>query len=319
MGSIPEIITYLEFGREELLKSIEGLSHRELTQTPIFEDWTIKDVLAHIIGWDQYVLEILPLILQNNADKMTTIDVESMNRRSVAAWQDKAVDQVIDTVQSTHRQIVDIIAGLDHVEIDMRRDRGGRFITIRSYVIDVMVEHERQHAVEIEQWREALDSSINPNHTRKTLNHNRATVLAAIEGLSEVDVLDKSAADGWSAKDVLAHLAAWEGRMLNGARHLVDPSQPAPQPISSIVDWNDKLAVQHAERSWLDVWAYFTEIRQDLNGFLDQLEWDDWKQRGPCPWPHDQGTLAELITHIAEHDAEHIPSLQQWRSQKVNA
>ena len=156
MSSIPAIISYLEFGRSELLESIEGLSRRELTQIPIYDEWTIKDVLAHIIGWDQWVVEILPLILQNRADEIAEIDVEAHNHRSVEVWWDKSIDEVLVTLKSTHQQIVDAISAIDHVEIDLRRERKGRTITIRSYVIEMMVEHERQHAIEIEQWRETL-------------------------------------------------------------------------------------------------------------------------------------------------------------------
>jgi hypothetical protein len=57
MSNISAIVSGLEYSRSELLKSIEGLSQRELTETPIYEDWTIKDVLAHVIGWDRRVLQ----------------------------------------------------------------------------------------------------------------------------------------------------------------------------------------------------------------------------------------------------------------------
>ncbi|MBN1217533.1 MAG: DinB family protein [Anaerolineae bacterium] len=162
MSSIPEIISYLEFGRAELLNSIEGLSQRELTHIPIYEDWTVKDVLAHIIGWDQWILEILPLIRQNRADEIKGVNPDRFNRQTLAVWRDKPLSEVLTTIKTTHRQILDIIAGLDHVEIDMRHSRGKQTITIRSYVIDIMVEHERQHAEEIRQWREGLDRAIDP-------------------------------------------------------------------------------------------------------------------------------------------------------------
>ena len=42
------------------------------------------------------------------------------------------------------------------IEIDKRHKRNGRTITIRSYVLDTKEEHERQHALEIEEWRKNL-------------------------------------------------------------------------------------------------------------------------------------------------------------------
>jgi len=318
MSTISEIVSYLEFGRAELLNTVDGLSYREMTHIPIFDDWTIKDVLSHIIiGWDEWTLESLPLILRDRAGEVSAVDPDTLNQQSVQAWRDKPLSEVLTTIKTTHRQILDIIAGLDHKEIDMRHTRGQQIITIRSYVIDIMVDHERRHAEEIQMWRESLDSTINPQQIKTELEQNRARVLAAIEGLSEADLLDKNCFGSWSVKDVLAHLTAWEGRILNGARHLLDPTQPAPRPIDSILGWNDEMAAYHAERPWPEVIANFVETRQELNDFLVRLTEKDWKQRGSYPWPNDQGTLAELITIIAEHDTEHIPVLEQWHDQKV--
>ncbi|MBN1991408.1 MAG: DinB family protein [Anaerolineae bacterium] len=321
MGSIPEIVSYLEFGRAELLQSVAGLSHREMTQIPTFDDWTVKDVLAHIIGWDQWTLEILPLILQNRAGEIAGINPDVLNQQTVKIWRDKPLSEVLSTIHTTHRQILDIIAGLDHIEIDTRRARGEQTITIRSYVIDIMVEHERQHAEQIHQWREALDSSINPQKIKQALAQNRARVLAAIEGLNEDDLLDKTAAGTWSVKDVIGHLADWEQRMLKGARHIHNPELKAVSPVSAgenILDWNEVMAAKQAKRPWPEVIADLTETRQALRDFLAQLKPRDWSKRGPYPWPHAQGTLAELIGDIAAHDAEHLLDLEEWHRQKIN-
>ncbi|MFC1976276.1 DinB family protein [Chloroflexota bacterium] len=320
MSSIPEIITYLEFGRAELFKSIDGLSWREQTQIPVQEEWTVKDILAHIIGWDEYVLEILPLIIQNRAGEIEGVEPDEHNRRSVDAWRDKPLSEALATIKSTHQQIVDIVSALDHVEIDMRREWKGQTITIRSYIIDIQVEHERQHAMEIEQWRESLDSTINPKHIKQTLAQNRAEILATIEDLSEADVLDKTAVGDWSVKDAIGHLADWERRMLNSARHIDNPSLPAVPPVNDSEDylgWNEVLAAQQESRAWPEVLVYLTETRQALDDFLATLERGDWKKRGPYPWSNDQGTLAELITWIAEHDTEHIPGLEEWHKQRA--
>ncbi len=317
MSSIPEIIADLEYGREQLFQAIQGLSRREMTQIPIYDDWTVKDVLAHIIGWDQWTLEILPLILQDQADQIMPVDPDSLNAQTLRTWRNKSLDEVLTTIKSTHRQILEVIAGLDHKEIDMRHRRGDRIITIRSYVINIMIDHERQHAEEIELWRESLDSTISPTQIKQALAQNRAQLLAAVDGLNEADVVDKNASDGWSVKDVLAHITAWEVRLLNGARHIVDPTQPLPPPINGIDAWNDAMAAQDAGRSWADVYADFIKTRQDVGAFLDSLARSDWQKRGPYPWPNNQGTVAELFITIAEHDAEHLPDLLQWRSQKI--
>jgi uncharacterized damage-inducible protein DinB len=320
VSSIPAIISYLEFGRSELLQTVEGLSDRELTQIPIYESWTIKDVLAHVIGWDQWVIKNLPLILQNRASEIARVDAEAQNRRSLEAWQDKPLAEVLTTIKSTHQQIVDIISSLDHVEIDMRRERNGRTVTIRSYVIEVMVEHERQHAVEIEQWRIALEQAIDPETIKEILAQNRTKLLAAIEGLNDADLLDKTAVDSWSVKDVIGHIAYWEQQMLDGARHIHNPSLPTVsglRTIDELDEWNEMMVAKQDSRSWQEVFAHLSETRQALQDFITKLKPADWLLRGPYPWP-DQGTLAQLVTYVAEHDAEHLPALEKWCNEKKN-
>jgi len=308
MSNIPTVSTYLEFGRSELLKSVAGLSQHELTQIAIYGAWTIKDVLAHIIGWDHHVINILPLILQDRVGELPEVNVEEHNRHSFEIWRDKPVDEVLATVKSTHQQILEIISALDQVEIDTRHDRNDQIITIRSYVVEVMVEHERQHATDITQWRAALEQAIDPLAVKATLAQNRARLLEAVANLSEAERLDQNAVGVWSAKDVIGHLADWERLILAAARHMNDPAQPAVLPPTGGLDGlNETMAAKHAAQPWPEVYQHLTATRQALDEFLASLAPDAWKQRGPFPWP-DQGTLAELIGGASWHDAEHLGS-----------
>lgn len=316
MSSIPTIVSDLEFGRAKLLEAINGLSRHELTEIPIYEGWTIKDVLAHVIGWDRRVISTLPLMLQNRAGEVAGVDVDLFNQESVNAWRDKSLAEVRAEIQSTHRYIVEIIAGLDHKEIDLRRERHGRIITIRSYVIDVMTDHDREHAAEIELWRKNLEQSVDPEALKAALVQNREAFMTTIEGSSEADRLEKNTIGAWSVKDVVGHVADWEQLMLDAAAHIHDPSLPQALFVGEAgEDWNEILAAKRAGTSWSENWLYLTALQAAVEDFLTGLRPGDWILRGPYPWPNDQGTVAELVWHMSEHYVEHIPDLQKWRGQ----
>jgi uncharacterized damage-inducible protein DinB len=315
MDSIETIISDLGYGRSQLLKSIEGLSQREMTEIPIYEGWTIKDVLAHIVGWDQRTVKTLPLIQQNRAGEIVGIEVEAHNRDSVAVWQEKSLTDVLAALKSTHRQILGILSTMDHVEIDMRRERNGRIITIRSYVIDVMMEHDRQHAVEIEQWRKELEQNIDPKAINAKLHQNQADFWSALEGLEEAALVDKRAVDGWSLKDVVGHIAAWEELMIQAAYHIYDPSRPAAALFGEDIEsMNAIMAAKREANSWQTERQALQDTQAAMNEFLAKLLPGDYRLRGPYPWPDDQGTLAELITHAAEHYDDHRPDIERWRN-----
>ncbi len=313
MGSIAEIVSELKFGRSTLLDAIDGLSERELTQTPIYENWTIKDVLAHVIGWDRRVLATLPLILQDRAGEIPGVEVEEHNQQSVAAWKDKSLAEVLAAIQSTHQQILDIITSIDHVEIDRRHERRGRVLTIRSYVIDIMMEHERRHAIEIEQWRKKLEAAIEPAAIKAELLKRRAQFMIVLDKFTEGDVLAKGAVNGWSISDLVGHIADWEQVILMVARHIHDPSQPAVEPVAqTIAGWNEIMAANRADKSWPENHHYLRETQRVVDKFVTKLKPGDWKLRGSYPWLGDRGTLAELITYISEHYHDHLPDIKNW-------
>jgi uncharacterized damage-inducible protein DinB len=315
MGRIETIISDLEYGRSQLLKSIEGLSRREMTEIPIYEGWTIKDILAHIVGWDQRTVKTLPLMQQNRAGEIAGIEVEAHNRASVAAWQDKSLAEVLAALKATHQQILDILSTMDHVEIDLRRERNGRIITIRSYVIDVMMEHDRYHAVEIEQWRKKLEQNIDPKAIDAKLHRNQADFWVALEALSKAALVDKRAVDGWSLKDVVGHIAAWEELIIQAGYHIYDPSRPVVSPFGEDIEsMNAIMAAKRAANSWQTERQSLLETQAAMNEFLAKLLPGDYRLRGPYPWPEDQGTLAELITQAAEHYDDHRPDIERWRS-----
>ena len=317
MASIASIISGLRFGRAELFNSIEGLSERELTQISMGDDWTVKDVLAHVIGWDKRVIKILPLILQNRVDEIPTVDEDDYNRQSVGAWRGKSLAQVQAEIEATQQQIIDIISRLDHVEIDMRHEWQGRTITIRSYVIDTMTEHDRKHAAGIIEWRKGLGQQLDPAAIRADLLQRSADFMNRLDELDDTDLVDKTAVGVWSIVDMVGHLADWEELMLRAAYHIYDPSRPAATPASGDTNEQNRLMVAtRAGKSWPETYHYLRETQRATADFVAQLKPGDWKLRGPYPWPNDQGTLAELVIHIIEHYDDHQPDLEQWQAEQ---
>jgi uncharacterized damage-inducible protein DinB len=317
METIAEVLFYVKYGRDDLLKAINGLSQREMTQLPVYGEWTVKEILAHIIGWDQRVIKILPMIVQNRANEIPGVEVESHNRQSVAAWRDRSIVEVLAEINSTHQQILDILSSIPFTEIDRRHERNGRIITIRSYVIDIMVDHERQHAAEIDLWRRGLELSIDPAAIVRTLKQSRANFMKVLDSFTETDVLDKRAVGVWSVSDLVGHVADWEQRMLDAAYHIYDPSRPLVPPLGEAsADWNNILAERRAGKSWPENYRDLRETQTATDKLVETLNPGDWKLRGPYPWSDDQGTLAELATQITEHYLDHLPDLERWSTQK---
>jgi len=314
MTSIKAIADDLNFSRTELLATLAGLSNRELTQLPVDGGWTAKEILAHIVGWDRRTLHALPLIVANRAGEVTGVDVEAHNRQAVAAYAGKSMAQLLADAQELHRQIVAFITGLDYPEIDRRRERNGRIITIRSYIIDIMVDHERRHTAELELWREKQAEAIDPAVLTANMRQQRSIFMEMLGRVTTAAHLTAKNAEGeWSVSDVVGHLADWEQLMLTAARHIHDPSLPPAQWVGKPeTDWNALLAARRQANPFAQNRRDLLAVQSAVDEFVANLTPGDWRLRGPYPWPNDQGTLAELIFHLAEHYTDHILPLQQW-------
>jgi hypothetical protein len=230
----------------------------------------------------------------------------------MAAWRDKSLPEVLSALQASHQQVIALLSALDYVEIDLRRERQGRTITIRSYAVNLLEEHDREHAHEIKVWRETLDQIFEPEALKATLARQQAEFRAALAKLSEAQVLDKMAIGNWSLKDVVGHVADWEIYMLQAARHNYDPSLPPADPAAASEDVdadNDVLVANREGQTWAEVRQSLETVQAEVAAFVDQLEPEAWKLRGPYPWPNDQGTLAELIFQIVDHYADHLPDV----------
>jgi hypothetical protein len=241
--------------------------------------------------------------------------VETQNQRSVALFRQTPVVDVLAELEASFNQIYDIIVNLDPKEIDRRHARGGRFITIRSYVIDIMVEHERQHALDIEQWRKKLEQAIDPQEIEAKIKRSRARFLAVVTQAGPEQARDHVPAGRWSVNDLVGHLADWEQLMLQAARHIHDPSlPPAPVPDSTKSEdhLNQWMVEQRHQKAWEENVSDLQHIQTEVDTFIEGLIPGDWRLRGPFPWPDDQGTLAELLTHVAEHYDEHLVDVESW-------
>ena len=310
MGSIIEIISDLKFSRHELREALDGLSEQEMTELEIYPGWTAKDVLVHVIGWDERVLQNLPLLLADRADEIEPVDATVYNQQSLANWQDKSLAEIQSAMFDMQYKVIQQIQVIDHVEIDKRRKRQGRIVTIRSYVIDIIMEHDRQHAAEITAWRATLDQEIDPEAIRETFRVSRNQFRVTVEELDEAILIKKGLIEKWSIKDVIGHIADWERLSLQAAEHIYDADNPPPMLLTHNRDELSMMMIAQRDLNTLPVdLRYMRYMHDEWDTFIAKLKLDDWGKRGSYP-RGGGGTIADLVLSLAHHYDEHLSEVE---------
>jgi hypothetical protein len=141
---------------------------------------------------------------------------------------------------------------------------------------------------------------------------------ALLSRLSEAQIIAANQPDGWSIKDVLAHLMAWQQRTnarLAAARHGGQPNYPAwpadLNPETEDVDaLNAWLYATYRDQPWATISAAW---RAGFQNVIDQsaaLPEPDLIQPGHFAWLGDT-PLAAYLEGTLEHHREHRAWLKQ--------
>ena len=143
-----------------------------------------------------------------------------------------------------------------------------------------------------------MTEPTHPTDTTTILARERegwADWLAQVEGVDP----DATRSDGWSLKDVVAHIAAWQrysaGRLAALGRGESDPGPPAAED-----DFNARVREASRSRSWEEVRA---EAERAHDAFLATIE-----AVSDQAFARDEGLGAFVVAvNGVEHYEEHLP------------
>jgi hypothetical protein len=149
---------------------------------------------------------------------------------------------------------------------------------------------------------------------------DRATLDALVGSIDEKEVLAPELDDGWSVKDVLAHITSWEQVCLKWMREGRRDEGPATR--ESIDAINRTLYDSHRE---LQLHAVLTESRRSYAEMVETVRALTGDLDAAPRWGSDESTAGaaaatlgqEISANSDEHYREHIDQLQAWLGRKA--
>jgi Mycothiol maleylpyruvate isomerase N-terminal domain len=145
----------------------------------------------------------------------------------------------------------------------------------------------------------------------REMRETHAKLESAIAGLDDARLLAPAPGmDGWTRKDVLAHVEWWNEhsiRVIEGVRTGVDPD-PDTGEAWTIDAHNARVLEQNRSRSAADVRRGEAEAFQRLLTAVEAMPEDALLAMDPVPWL--SGTLADAVAGDSTlHYPEHVPHL----------
>jgi hypothetical protein len=112
--------------------------------------WTVKDVLAHITGWDEVVNTSLRSFLGCGELDITTIEsIDDYNAKAVAVREGMSLDEVMADWSLTRRELIALLREIPQDRWDEPHPYAWGETGTVSDEIRIFIHHEREHANEI--------------------------------------------------------------------------------------------------------------------------------------------------------------------------
>lgn len=156
--------------------------------------------------------------------------------------------------------------------------------------------------------------------TLDMIRRSRSELEATIDGLSH-EQIEARPQGGWSIKDHLAHIAAWEQSivaLLQGRpRHQALGVDQATYESHDVDEINEQIFMKHASSSVAEVLALFHSSHQQIMAALEPLTDDDLRKTYSHYLPEEPGedSGAPILDWIAgdtyRHYAEHLVTIRE--------
>ncbi len=159
----------MNFSDQELLRAqLQGSRDRLEILLPkitpgkeIYPGWDIKDLLAHIAGWDKAILTTLQAHIADKDQVITVREgINKFNSQSVAERKGFEYSKILEEFRELRSLILEIITGMPGGKISQSFiSPWGQKVTVKD-LVKIFSEHENEHAEDVHQWLESPDQPI---------------------------------------------------------------------------------------------------------------------------------------------------------------
>ena len=153
----------------------------------------------------------------------------------------------------------------------------------------------------------------------EALEDSREELMDLLDGLSDETLLTAGVVGEWSIKDILAHLAFWEGQMVTllfqAQRGMEKPSTVhfGKESVDAI---NARWYEQAQTRELAMVLNDFIGVRKQTIRRVKELSSSDLNDPKRYPWMNGVPLVELILSDTLEHEEEHADQIGEWLDQR---
>ncbi len=156
----PELIAAIRSERESLKETLSRVREDQMTQPGVEAEWSIKDILAHIVAWERRMIRWVGEALSGEVPEIpkTWDQVDEMNEQSYREDRDRPLDGVLAAFRDSYQEALRTAEGApeqDLVDADRFEWREG--VPLWRVVAANTCWHYKEHGESIQEWLESQE------------------------------------------------------------------------------------------------------------------------------------------------------------------
>jgi hypothetical protein len=150
-NQLRRLLETLDAAWTALTDSYAGVSDPQLVEPGVVDDWSVKDILAHVTTWEEEALKHLPLIIAGGTPPRYAVQggIDAFNARATEDGRRLSLAEVLRRRDETHAHLLEFIQS-QPVGTFGGQTRARRRLRLDTYG------HYPEHTAAIRSWREHL-------------------------------------------------------------------------------------------------------------------------------------------------------------------
>ncbi len=149
MSTMTNLFESLSQERAILLDAIKDLPDEFLERKGVVGEWSIKNVLGHLVDWESAVTDFLPERIATGARPaifaVISDDEDGWNAQQVAAREHFTPREQLDEFERTRQALLQMLRTVGEEALNREHPWKGWDGTVAAYVLDSVGGHESEH------------------------------------------------------------------------------------------------------------------------------------------------------------------------------
>jgi hypothetical protein len=151
---VTEVVEKANKALENLLGAVESLPAETHSVPKAIGEWSIKDMLAHLIAWEEEAARAFEIWkIGVEADWSHIKDIDEFNAQSVKDRRKVSFSKVLEQLQLVHGGIIDNLKTVSDSEYSRR---GG----VPRWLANLIIDHLNEHTEKIIAYKSSLEPKM---------------------------------------------------------------------------------------------------------------------------------------------------------------